>query len=154
MAMKTVRRIASEILKVGESKIRFKPDSLKKIEEVLTREDVKGLIKEGIIYKASPRGVSRIRGRKKKSQLKKGRRWGRGSRRGTLRARSGGKKSWIAKVRAQRNYIKNLIRSGKIKDRKAYRKIYMMIKGNAFKSVKILDTYLKENKLLDNLEQK
>ena len=36
MATNTVRRIASEILGVGESKVRFKADSIKKIEEALT----------------------------------------------------------------------------------------------------------------------
>ncbi|MFA6214017.1 MAG: 50S ribosomal protein L19e [Candidatus Micrarchaeia archaeon] len=148
MATNTVRRIASEILRVGESKVRFKTDSIKKIEEALTREDIRTLIKDGTIYKLHPRGVSRARGMAKRSQTKKGRRGGMGSRRGTPSARLDSKDAWIAKVRAQRRFLSGLISSKKMTDPKACRKIYLMVKGNAFKSVKILEVYLRDNKLL------
>ena len=38
--------------------------------------------------------------------------------------------------------------SKKITDPKVYRKLYLMVKGNAFKSVKIMETYIQDNKLL------
>jgi large subunit ribosomal protein L19e len=147
MATTTVRRIASEVLKVGESKVRFRTDSIKKIEDALTREDIRALVKEGAIYAIAKRGVSRVRGMAKRGQAKKGRRGGMGSRKGTPSARLDGKSAWIAKVRAQRRVLSSLI-AGKQLDPKAERKIYMMIKGNAFKSVKILETYLRDNKML------
>jgi len=147
MATTTVRRIASEVLKVGESKVRFKNGSMKKIEEALTREDIRALIKEGSIYAIARRGVSRARGRAKRSQIKKGRRGGMGSRKGTPSARLDAKGAWIAKVRAQRRFLAALAGKGQIAP-ESVRKIYLMIKGNAFKSVKILETYLRDNKLL------
>jgi len=147
MATTTVRRIASEILKVGESKVRFKSDSMKKIEEALTREDIRMLIKEGTIYKIEKRGVSRARGMGKRSQIKKGRRGGMGSRKGTPSARLDAKDAWIAKVRAQRRFLSALVENKQIAP-ESVRKIYLMVKGNAFKSVKILETYLRDNKLL------
>ncbi|MCX8198152.1 MAG: 50S ribosomal protein L19e [Candidatus Micrarchaeota archaeon] len=147
MAVDTVRRLASGMLKVGESKIRFAKDSLSKIQEALTREDVRALIKEGAIYAISPRGVSRAKGRNKQRQLKKGRRFGAGSKKGTIQSRRGKKDFWMKKVRAQRNYLRSLAEAGKLPHQEV-RKIYLMIKGNAFRGVKALETYLKDNKLL------
>jgi large subunit ribosomal protein L19e len=147
MAMNTVRRIASDIMGVGESKIRFATDAGSKIGEALTREDIRALIQDGSIYAIRPRGVSRLRGRAKQAQVKKGRRSGTGSRKGTFNTRSGKKETWIAKIRAQRNHLRELVAGGKLSEG-ASRKIYLMIKGNAFKGVKVLDIYLKDNKLL------
>jgi len=147
MATNTVRRIASDILRAGESKIRFKPDAMQKIGEALTREDVRSLIADGSIYAIAKRGVSRLRGRTKQAQKRKGRRRGAGSKKGTFATRGGKKRAWIDKVRAQRNYLSSLVEAGNIAP-EASRKIYMMIKGNAFKGVKVLETYLKDNKLV------
>jgi large subunit ribosomal protein L19e len=147
MAMNTVRRIASEILGVGESKVRFGTEASSKIGEALTREDVRGLIKDGSIYAISPRGVSRVRGRKKRGQIRKGRRSGAGSRKGTFATRVGEKSHWIAKVRSQRRFLRELMDGGRLKEGAA-RKIYKMVKGNAFKGVKMMETYLKDNKLM------
>lgn len=145
--MNTVRRIASGMLKVGENKVRFKPDSLSKIAEALTREDVRSLIKDGAVFAIPPRGVSRARGREKQRQKAKGRRMGKGSRKGTPSARKSGKETWMQKVRAQRAHLRDLVAEKKI-SRKSARKVYLMVKGNAFKGVKILDTHLRDSKLL------
>jgi large subunit ribosomal protein L19e len=152
MAMNTVRRIASEILGVGESKVKFRIDSTQKISEALTREDIRALIKEGAIFAQAKMGVSRIRGREKREQIRKGRRSGKGSKKGTFAARLGEKSNWIAKVRAQRRHLFSLVASGKLAAG-AKRRIYGMIKGNAFKGVKVLDIYLKDNKLLVEKKQ-
>jgi len=147
MAMNTVRRIAAEILGVGQSKVKFKPEAASRIEEALTREDIRALIADGSVFALPKMGVSRIRGKKKQEQKRKGRRFGSGSRKGTFAARSGKKDTWIAKVRSQRKYLVSLIKEGKVNEGES-RKIYLMIKGNAFKGVKVLATYLKDNKLL------
>ncbi len=149
MAMNTVRRIASEVIGVGESKIRFNPEAVSKIGEALTREDVRSLISDGSIYSIAPRGVSRARGRGKDSQMRKGRRFGRGSRKGTFSTRVGKKENWIAKVRSQRKYLRSLIEQKKLQHG-TVRKIYRMVKGNAFKGVKVMETYLRDNKLLND----
>ena len=145
--MNTVRRIASEMLGAGESKVKFRTDSISKIGEALTREDIRALIKDGAVYAKPKRGVSKWRKRTKDVQKRKGRRFGKGSRKGTKSARLDSKTEWIAKVRSQRNYLASLVEGKKIKEESS-RKIYMMIKGNAFKGVKMLETYLKDNKML------
>jgi ribosomal protein L19E len=53
----------------------------------------------------------------------------------------------MQKVRAQRRYLFGLVESGKI-SREAFRKSYLMVKGNAFKGVKMLETHLRDSKLL------
>lgn len=152
MAMNTVRRIAAQILHVGESKVKFQTDATERISGALTREDVRGQIKEGLIYALPKQGVSRIRGREKQAQKKKGRRFGSGSRKGTFKARSANKETWIAKVRSQRRHLLSLLESGKLQP-DSYRKLYLMVKGNAFKGVKVLDVYLKDNKFLMEKKQ-
>jgi len=152
MAMSTVRRIAAEILGVGESKVRFKPEATQKIGEALTREDVRELVKGGSIYAIQRRGSSRLRGREKAAQARKGRRRGAGSKKGRLKARLGGKSHWMSKVRAQRAYLRQLVHEKRLEEGAA-RKVYGMIKGNAFKGVKIMEIYLKDNKLLKEKEK-
>lgn len=144
--MNTVRRIAAGILSVGENKVRFKPEANSKISEALTREDVRGLVADGSVYAIARRGVSRIRGRENMDQKRKGRRSGRGSKKGTHSARLHPKEHWIAKVRSQRRHLRALIGAKKLAEGQS-RRIYMMIKGNAFKGVSALETYLKDNKL-------
>jgi len=150
--MNSVRRIASDLIGVGENKIRFRTDATQKISDALTRDDVRGLINDGSVYFLQPRGVSRLRGREKDAAKRKGRRGGPGSKKGTHSARLDSKETWISKVRAQRNHLRGLLAEKKL-PRKSARKIYMMIKGNAFKGVKILDIYLKDNKLFSSAEQ-
>jgi large subunit ribosomal protein L19e len=147
MAKSTVKRIAADILQVGVSRIRFLPSAKNKIDEALTREDVRALIKDGSIYAIPERLDFRGKWKERKQKRKKGRRWGVGSRKGTLKSRKDEKQTWIKKVRAQRKYLKSLVASGKLA-KENYRKVYLMVKGNAFRGVKAVESYLKENKLL------
>ena len=150
--MNSIRRISSGILGVGESRIRFRPEDAQKVSEALTREDVRGLIAAGSIYALQPHGVSRIRGREKQEKIRKGRRSGAGSKKGTHAARLDPKKAWIAKVRAQRRYLRSLLEQKQL-PQEFSRKIYMMVKGNAFKGVKMMETYLKDNGMLGSAGQ-
>lgn len=144
---KTVRRIAADLLDVGESRIWIDPENMQKVGEALTRDDVRKLIADGIIKVLHSMGVSRARGRRKQEGKRKGRRRGHGSRKGTANARQPGKKLWMARVRLQRKTLADL-RDKKQIDTAATRKVYSMIKGGAFKGKASLMTYLKENKFI------
>jgi len=152
MTQSTIRRLASSIIGVGQSKIWFDPLSNEKIGEALTRDDVRALIKEGKIVAKPTRGVCRIRARIRKEGKRKGRHSGPGSKKGTRKARSNPKELWIAKVRSQRRILSALINS-KVLERANYRSVYLKVKGNSFKGKKNLINYLKENKMVseDNL---
>lgn len=147
MGMATVRRIAAELLGVGESRVRIDPKNSSKAAEALTRDDIRALISQGVIYALRKRGVSRLRGRQKHLKMKSGRRRGMGSRKGKRYSVIPRKEVWINHVRAQRAVLKDL-RSDKKIDKKAYRKVYRMVKGGAFKSRASLLTHLKDSQMI------
>jgi len=133
LGVKTVRRLAADILKVGESRIWIDPERLEDVENAVTRADVRRLIKSGIIRErpASTPSRSRVRARS-------GRR-GPGSRKGAKGARVS--VTWVEKVRAQRRLLKEL-RDKKIISRRMYRRLYLMVKGGAFASRRALMNYV------------
>ena len=148
MSVKTVRRIASEILNIGENKIKIKiseTSELEKVKGALTREDVRGSINKGIIYKTRKQGVSRAGVKKRKKQKKKGRQKGPGKRRGSVKKQP--KKQWMARVRLQRKILSYLSKQGLI-DSYNRNIIYYRIKGGAFRSKAALISYLNEHKMV------
>jgi len=147
MSVKTVRRIAARLLGAGESRIKISPAGLKKAEEALTADDVRALIKEGVIWAERVKGVSRIRAKIRHAAKKKGRRSGSGSRKGTKYARMPKKELWKAKTRLQRKVLKELRDSNRLKEG-VYRKAYMMIKGNAWRSKSAMLAYFEDAKWL------
>ncbi|MFH1306454.1 MAG: 50S ribosomal protein L19e [Candidatus Micrarchaeota archaeon] len=147
MGQKTIKRLAASILGIGECKIWLSPTEGKKISEALTRDDVRTLIKDGVIKALPRRGVSRYRARLKEEAKRAGRRRGRGSRKGTKRARRNPKEFWMAKVRSQRKRLFSLVEKGEL-EKKDAKKVYLKIKGNSFKGKQQLVNYLKENNML------
>lgn len=147
MSLQIVKRIASRLLKVGVNKVRIKQEDVPIADEAITAEDVRGLIKDGIVYTKRKKGVSRARAKVKHAQVKKGRRRGTGSRKGKKHSRISSKELWMRKVRAQRKLLKELYDKGLI-DSQTRKKIYYMIKGNMFKSRNAMMIYLEEHKLL------
>jgi large subunit ribosomal protein L19e len=147
MGMATVRRIAAELLDVGESRVRIDPKNSSKAEEALTRDDIRSLISQHVIYALRKKGVSRAKGREKHRKVKGGRRRGMGSRKGKRYSTIPRKRVWINHVRAQRAMLRDLLLEKKLQ-KDAYRKVYRMVKGGAFKSRASLLTHLKDNQLV------
>ncbi len=133
MDVKFQRRLAASILKCGEDRVWMDPNALEEIKEAVTREDVKMLIKRGLIKKKKVSGTSRVRANYIKIQKEKGRRKGPGSRKGKKYARYPRKQRWMKTIRPIRATLKDLRDSGKI-DRHTYRKFYRLAKGGTFKS--------------------
>ncbi len=133
MDVKFQRRLAAEILKCGEERVWMDPNALDEIKEAVTREDIRMLIKRGLIKKKQKKGTSRVRANYIKAQKEKGRRKGSGSRKGKKYARYPRKKRWIKTIRPIRATLRDLRDSGKI-DRHTYRRFYRLAKGGTFKS--------------------
>ncbi|MEM4298399.1 MAG: 50S ribosomal protein L19e, partial [Nitrososphaerota archaeon] len=74
--------MAAEILKVGVSRVRMDPESSDRIQDAITKDAIRTLIKEGVIWAVPAKGVSRGRWRQKR-----GKRRGRGSIKGAAGAR-------------------------------------------------------------------
>jgi large subunit ribosomal protein L19e len=146
MGANSVRKIAAEMLKCGESRIRM--EMTKETEEALTREDVKNLIRTGLVWKVQKKGTSKFRTKVAFRQKRKGRRTRMGSRHGTYNARSGPKKRrWIKSIRSLRRLLKELKDNGQI-EHKTYTEFYPRIKGGEFRNRKHILTYLDDHDLL------
>lgn len=144
--MRAQRRMASEILKCGENRIYMEQDYADDILMAITREDIRNLIKTGIIKKRKKIGISRVRARARHERKKLGRSRGFGKRKGKATARTPSKRKWINTIRPQRRELKLLRNEGKI-ERSTYRILYKRAKGGSFKSVATMRRFLTENKL-------
>jgi len=138
-----VRRLAAEILGVGVHRVWIDPQQLERVATVISKEEVRKLIKEGVIRKRPVKGISRHRIRIRKMKKKRGRRRGPGSRKGP---RYDERELWISRIRAIRKFLKHL-RDRKIIDKRTYRRLYLLAKGGTFRNVSHLKTYIKEHKL-------
>ena len=147
MSLKTAKRIAAYELDVGESRIKFKTENVSKAAEALTREDIRGLVKDGSIYAVAVSGQNRLRGKHYHDQKKKGRKRGRGNRKGKMYSRISQKDDWMVKVRSQRRYLAKLREEKKLVGADA-RRVYLMVKGRAFKGISAIEAYLKDKKLV------
>lgn len=147
MNLLSKRRIAAEILKCGENRVWIDPNSIEEVSEAVTRDDIRYLIKRGIIQKKPVKGQSRSRTNYVKRQKEKGRRKGHGSRKGAKYARYPRKMKWIKTIRALRRTLRELRDSGKI-DAKTYRRFYRLAKGGAFKSKSHMLTHLRMEGIL------
>lgn len=133
MRLETVKRIASDQLKTGVSRIWVDMDSLNLVQEAATRQDVKNLIQKHVVQAKPKKGNSNARFKKRLKQLSKERRRGPGSVRGTRNARFPRKRRWIKTIRALRDELKTLKTENKI-DPTTYRKYYRIVKGGTIKS--------------------
>lgn len=128
------KKIASKILGVGLKRVWIDPDNEEDLSLALTRDDVRKLISDRIIRKKNIKGVSRGRARIIKIQKRRGQRRGHGRRRGRMGAHQPSKKLWINKVRSQRRYLRGL-RDNQLINPAQYRKLYVKVKGNSYRSV-------------------
>ncbi|TFG02376.1 MAG: 50S ribosomal protein L19e [Promethearchaeota archaeon] len=147
MSLKAQKRMAAEILKCGENRIYFDPYLIEEIKMAITRDDIRSLIKEGIIRKNYKKGISNYRKKLLHQRKKRGLARGLGKRKGKRTARTPKKEAWMKRVRAQRRELK------KLRDRKQitvanYRKLYKNVKGGMFNSVAQMNRYIKEKGLL------
>jgi large subunit ribosomal protein L19e len=146
MKLTSQKRIAAQLLKVGVNKVWFDPDRLEEIKESITKADIRGLISDLAIQAKPYKGISSFRSRKIKEQKRKGRQKGEGSKKGTKKARLPKKEAWMAKVRTQRNFIKEL-KSKDLVEVSTYRSLYSKVKGGFFRSRRHIKMFLTEKGL-------
>lgn len=146
MKLDTQKRLAADILKCSAKRVRFDEEALESISEAITKEDIRELIKEGVIKKLPVVGQSRVRANKRLVQKRKGRQKGPGSFKGKRTARLPRKKEWINKVRAQRKHLKQLREEDKISS-KTFRELYNKSTGGFFRSRRHITLYIEENSL-------
>ncbi len=145
MELKSQRRMAAEILDIGKNKVWIDPEQTERVDEAITRQDIRNLIEGGAIKKKPEKGTSKGRSRKNKKQKAKGRQKGHGKRKGKKTARKKPKQKWMEQIRAIRKRLKEMKEDEEISNEQ-YWKLYDMAKGGFFRDVKHLNNYT-ENKL-------
>ena len=144
--LKSQRRLAAQILKIGQNRVWMDPERIEDAEGAITREEVRKLIHEGTIKSKPEKGISRGRGRVLHLKKKKGRRSGMGSRTGSPHARISKKEAWMSKIRALRKKLR-LLKAKKIIPEGEYGKLYRMAGSGRFESNADLERYLKAHEL-------
>jgi len=142
--LKNQRRMASLVLDCGLDRVWLDPTKAEEISEAITREDIRGLIAEGVIKAKKVKGVSRGRARLVAEKRKYGHRKGPGSRKGKKGARTNSKGLWMKKIRALRRKLKEM-RADESIDKKTYCRFYRKAKGGEFRNVAHLEAHLKTN---------
>ncbi|MEF8779541.1 MAG: 50S ribosomal protein L19e [Haloferacaceae archaeon] len=138
------KRLAADVLDVGESRVWFDPEAQSEIADAITREDIRDLVEEGTIRAKDAKSNSRGRARERDAKRSYGHRKGAGSRKGKAGARKSSKEGWISRIRAQRRRLKELRDDGTI-DRSQYRELYDKASGGEFEDVARLEAYVENN---------
>lgn len=133
MDLSAKKQMAAKILGVGVSRVRIDPNEAERVADAITNDQIRQLIKDGVIWVEPAKGISKARHRARRAKQKRRGR-GPGSKEGAAGARRGKKEQWVTKVRALRWRLKVMRDRGEI-DQRVYRELYRQVKGGAVRSV-------------------
>jgi large subunit ribosomal protein L19e len=145
--MRHKKELAARIMKISKYKVRFAIDALDDIKKAITRSDLRGLIAIKKITKDTKNQHSRAGARKIAAQKRKGRQKGPGSKKGKKYSTVTRKERWMAKVRAQRKFLRELRTDGKITP-KNFQNLYSKSKGGYFRNKRHIKLYITEHNLI------
>ncbi len=134
------RRMAAQLLGVGESRVRLDPEATEQLQDAITRESVRGWLSAGLIWTVPKKGNSR--GRLRSRHIKKKRRGeGQGSKKGAKGSRVGKKSLWVSQVRMLRKILKVKRDRGDITNQD-FKALYLQVKGAQIRTRKRLEEEL------------
>jgi large subunit ribosomal protein L19e len=140
--LRSQRRLAAQILKVGQNRVWINPERMDDVEAAITRDEVRKLIHEKVIVSLPEAGVSRSRAKMVREKKRMGRRKGAGSRTGSSHAKISKKEAWMNKIRSLRKRLREL-KTARIITESTYRKVYAIAGSGRFESVAELERYLR-----------
>lgn len=146
MSLKSQRRLAAEIMKIGENRVWIDPERIDYVEAAITREEIKKLIHEKVVRSLPEKGISRARARVFAEKRKKGLRRGPGGKSGPARSKITKKQAWMSRIRPVRRRLRELKDSRAITE-SVYRKMYDMSESGVFESKADLDRYIRTHGL-------
>lgn len=143
MNLTSQRRMAADLLDVGQNRVWIDPQATDEVEQAVTRQDLRELIDEGIIQREESEGQSRGRARRRKEKRDKRRGTGQGKRKGKKGGRNPKKRKWVNRIRAQRALLKELRDDGDLEP-SVYREFYDRAGGGEYPDVHHLELALRE----------
>jgi large subunit ribosomal protein L19e len=146
LSLKSQRRLAAEIMKVGESRVWIDPDRIDYVEAAITREEIRKLIHEKVVRSLPEKGISRARARVFAKKRKKGLRRGPGGKSGPATSKISKKQAWMNRIRPIRKRLTELKETRAI-SQSAYRKLYDMSESGIFESKADLERYIRTHDL-------
>jgi len=146
LSLRSQRRLAAEVLKVGEGRVWIDPNRKEDVEAAITREEIRKLIHEGIIRSLPEKGVSRARARVLQEKKRKGLRRGPGRKSGSAKSKVSKKQAWMKKIRPLRKKLRELKANRTITE-SVYRQLYNMAGSGTFESAADIERYIKTHGL-------
>jgi large subunit ribosomal protein L19e len=138
------KRLAADVLDVGENRVWLDPGAQEELEDAITREDIRELVEQGTVRAKEPAGNSRGRAKERAAKRSYGHQKGPGTRKGKAGGRQNEKQEWRNSIRAQRRKLRELRDDGDVTPGQ-YRELYDMAKGGEFQDVRRLLNYVDEN---------
>ena len=136
-SLKLQKRLAASVLECGLGRVWMDETEISTIAMANSRQQIRKLINDGIIYRRPVGMHSQARHRKRIQAKRLGRHRGYGKRRGTKNARLNSKWQWIRRIRVLRRTLCECRKNQEI-DRHLYRKLYLQAKGNTFRNKRVL----------------